>query len=436
MKTTITACCLSFSLNLAYASNDDLSLSVAQTLLEEGNAKEGYAFLISDHDKNSTNPLEYRLLGLLAKDSGRPREARTYFNKVIELSDSESLTGEAKLELAYIAYNLGEGEKAKNYLSEVKNNNPPAKVGENIDYFLENITKHGTPKKWRVEGSLGWMYDSNANAGPADESVLMFGLPFTLSEDAQVSSDNAWILRLGFDHIKGLTDDVSLQTSVALNRVDYNSINSLDALILSGSVGLSWRATDQLAASVPVVADWVKIGHEDSYYSYSFGIAPQLRYIASDRLSLNIDTRFSKKQYKDQSDRDLNSYYLSPSIGYQVGKADFIRAGLSGGRDDSGIDYYSNNYWGGNISYYHAFKNGLQGSLNASYTDANYDGKEVAYTKERRDKTTRIGFDLSYKVKPIGSDIIFSASCTDNHSNLEIYKYDRTQATLSIRKSY
>ena len=50
LKPLITACCLSLVLNSTYAVNDDLNMNVAQTLLEESNAKDGYAFLLADFD--------------------------------------------------------------------------------------------------------------------------------------------------------------------------------------------------------------------------------------------------------------------------------------------------------------------------------------------------------------------------------------------------
>ena len=62
---------------------------------------------------------------------------------------------------------------------EVKAKNQNPKVGENIDRFLAAISQ-GTPKTWRITGNLGWMYDSNANAGPTTDSVILFGLPFIL----------------------------------------------------------------------------------------------------------------------------------------------------------------------------------------------------------------------------------------------------------------
>lgn len=436
MKPVTIACCAFLSVGTAFSANDDLALNVAQTLLDEGNSQAGYDLLMADFDPNSTNPLEYRLLGLLAKANNRPREARQYWNKVIELSTSEALTGEAKLELAHIAYILGEGEQATTYLNEVKSNKPPAKVGDNIDAFLDVLENQGTPKNYQFSASVGYLHDSNANAGPTVDSVLMFGLPFTLSNDAKQTSDNALQLNFGFNHNKGITDDMSLQSSMSLNHTNYQDLHSLDSMVLSGSTGLSFRINNELVASVPVVADWVKIGHDKSYYSYSYGIAPQLRYQVDKQLSLNLGSTFSHKKYQSSSDRDSDNYSLSPGIAYQISQQSYLTAGLTAGNVDSGLNYYSNDSLGLNARYGYAFTNGLQASISASYTDSDYDGKEAAYTEARHDKTSTIGINASYPVKSIGAELLFSASHTNNNSNLPIYEYDRNQMSLSLRKVF
>jgi len=436
IKFLVISACL-FSASSSFAANDDLSLNIAQSLLEEGKPKDAYTFLLAGHEPDSKNPLEWRLMGIVAKATGRPREAREYFNKVLELAPTNSsLHGETKLELASIAYSLGDTKQAKAQLSEVKSTNPPAKVGDNIDEFIKHIDNKGAPKTWQITGSLGYLYDSNANAGPETDSVLLFGLPFTLSDDAKETSDNALQLSLGFNHNKGLTDDISWQNSFSINWTDYRKLDNLDALVISGASGLSWRINDDWAASVPLVVDWVRIGHDESYYSYSYGIAPQLRYSVNDKLSLKLATTYSKKKYQSSSDRDSDNYSVSPSLNYQINPASYISFGLLAGKEASGIDYYTNDILGINARYGHAFQNGLQASISASYTDKDYEGKEAAYTVARRDKNVRVGLDLSYKIKEIDSNLVFSVSHTNNDSNLPLYEYDRNQISLSLRKTF
>ncbi len=416
-----------------FADNDALILDVATNLLQEGKANDAYAILLVKHNPASTNPQEWFLLGLAAKRIGKPREASKYFEKVIALDPQNS--GRAKLEIAALSYSIGDGKKAKDLVMEVKAKNQNPKVGENIDRFLEAIAQ-GTPRTWRITGNLGWMYDSNANAGPDTDSVILFGLPFTLSANARKTNDNASMLRLGFDHFKGLTDDMSWQSSLAMSKIDYNDLDNLDYLTLSASTGPTWRLNSETTASMPLVVDWVKIGHDRSYYYYSYGFAPQIRYKLMEKLSLNFATIASKKKYKNQDKRNLDLWRVYPSLGYEINKSNFVRFGFNGGQEHSGLNYYSNKFIGVRANYYHTFQNGVRLSLNASYTYTRYKEKEAAYDKKHRDKMNRFGFDLSFPVKSINSELLFSSSYTKNDSNLVLYDYDRTQVFFSLKKRF
>lgn len=419
-----------FFTTTVFAANDNSTLQVVSTLLEKGSAKDAYQYIMIDHDPTSTNVQEWFLMAMTAKATGRPREASTYFEKVIELEPSNS--DRARLELAQISFSLGEVKNAKKYLTEVKTHQPPQKVGDNIDDFMAFIESEGAPRQWRLRGSLGYMYDSNANAGPTTDSVLMYDLPFTLSAETKEHSGQAILLSAGGDYMRGLTDDTSWQSSININSTDYNDYNNLDALVASISSGLSMRFNDKWNGSLPIVADWVKIGHDKSYYSLSYGVAPQIRYNVTEKFSFNLGGTISKREYQSTSKRDLDRYSISPMFIYQISPMSFFRVGGVVGKEDSGYDFYSNDLLGANCMYGFTFRWGLQVTLNGSYSDTDYDGKEAAYSKARRDKTTRIGLDLRYPIKKIYSSLVFSTTYTDNDSNLEIYKYDREQTSLSL----
>lgn len=416
------------------AANTDQDLQQAVSLLQGGSPKQAYERLLQNHEQNSKNPQEWFLLGISAKQSGRFEEATRYFERLLEIDPNAS---RAKLELAEIAYQQGNGNEAKQLLLDVKAANPPAGVVATIDRFIANIAaSEQQQKSWRLRASVGWMHDTNANAGPDVDSVLLYGLPFVLSTDAKETSDDALVTRLGFDHLKGISNTLSWQSNLSASWTDYRDLNNLDALYLSFSTGATWKQNGRMIWSLPVVADWVKIGHDNSYYSYSYGIAPQLRYLLNDRLSFSVGTSVSKKKYQSSSDRDLTAWALSPSLDYKVSEKGSLRLGLTGAKEDSGLDIYSNKLWGVNASYFHNFSKDLIATVRAGYSDSQYKGFEAAYTEKRHDKTTRFGLDLTYHVAPIDSELLFSISHTNNDSNLPMYEYGRNQVSLSLRKVF
>lgn len=420
--------------NTTLAANTEQDLQQAVELLNAGSPGQAYERLLEQHEADSVNPQEWFLLGIAAKQAGHLEEAAAYLERLLEL-DPEA--ARARLELAEIAYRLGEGDKARQLLLDVKAANPPPGVVATIDRFIANIAaSQQAQKDWRARVSLGWLYDSNANAGPDTDSVLLFGLPFILSGNARETTDNAWTARLGFDHIKGISDSVSWQSNLSGNWTDYNDLNNLDALYLSFSTGATLRSSERMIWSLPVVADRVKIGHEDSYYSYSYGVAPQWRYLFNDRLSFSLGAAVSKKKYRRNAARNLTALALSSALDYRIGERGSLRIGVIGARENSGQAIYSSDSWGVNVAYFHNFSQNFIATVRAGYRDARYQGREAAFTQKRHDKTARLALDLVYYIAPIKSELSFSISRTLNNSNLPIYQYQRNQVSISLQRVF
>jgi len=435
MKKLLITAFLSLLTFSTLAGNTNIELNIAQDMMSQNQAKDGYDFLLAGFDESSKNPLEYRLLGILAKTNGKLFTAKDYFNLAIKHSNKPALTGEMKLELAQVEYQLGNGEIAKKYLTQVKANNPPKLVGDNIDNFLNIINTQGTPKKYAFNASIGWTHDSNVNAGPTADSVLMFGLPFTLSEDAKSTSDSAKVLKFGANHNTSLSDEMSVQSAVSISKTDYNKLDNLDSLSVSASSGVSYKLDDKTVVSVPLVVDWVKIGHDNSYYSYSYGLAPQLRYTIDKQLSANGNMALSRKKYQATGKGDSENLSLGGGLSYQINNKSYVSGGLSLAKTNADTDSSSSKSKGLNARYGYNFASGFQSSVGLSYNKSKYGGLEPAYTQIRDDKTTTLSLNANYKIKQIGS-LVFSVSKTSNHSNLAIYEYDRRQTSVSLNRRF
>ncbi len=404
----------------------------AVSLLEAGEPQEAYTLLTENVDKASKDPQEWFLLAMSAKESGRPaEEVINYLKKVIAL---DPRAGRPKLELAQILRGQGKNEEAKKYYMEVRALNPPKAVGDNIDAYIAAIDRE--VRSWHLRTSLSWIYDTNANAGPAIDSVLMFGLPFELSEDAKKTEDTGYKLGLGIDHFKKITDRVSWQSGLSLNYIDYHKVDSLDSTHISLSTGPTWRMGKKTVGSAPVIYDWLRVGHQRSYYYYLFGIAPQLRYYLSYNMYLGMTGTYSEKKYKDQGNRDLDKWSVEPFFNLPVGKRGNFRFGVTGGRENSGIDSYSNRLLSGNVGYSHIFGKYLSARFFYSYIDTKYDEKEPAYTEVRHDKTNYVSATLDYPIKVINSNLMLTVDYTDTASSLEMYTYDRSQVFITLQTTF
>jgi len=413
------------------AAAEDIHLK-AVSLLEAGEPQAAYNLLMDNFDQSSTSPQQWFLLAMSAKESGRPAdEVISYLKKVIEL---DPRAGRPKLELAQILQSQGKKDEAKKYFMAVRALNPPKAVGDNIDAYVAAMDREA--RSWHVRTSLSWIYDTNANAGPAIDSVLMFGLPFELSEDAKKTEDTGYKLGLGLDHYKKITERISWQSGMSLDYTNYHKVDSLDSTHISLSTGPTWRAGKKAVVSMPVIYDWLRVGHQRSYYYYLFGVAPQLRYYLSYNMYLGMTGTYSEKKYKDQGDRDLDKWSVEPFFNFPVGKRGNLRFGVTGGRENSGIDTYSDRLLSGNISYSHIFGKYLSTRLYYSYIDTKYDEIEAAYTEVRHDKTHYISAVFDYPIEIIKSNLMLTVDYTDTASSLDMYTYDRSQVYLTLQTTF
>ncbi len=416
-----------------FANDDNQNIKTAIDFLKNQQPEAAYKLLKPHYDKKTTPENILFILGVSAKKIGKLTEARAYLEHLIRLKPNAH---RAKLELAQVFRLLGNDTEAKKYLLAVKASNPPKQVMDNIERFLQAIEKGNVaPKNWQLFTSIGWQYDTNANAGPESETVSFFGLPFNLSDDAKPIEDQAITLSAGGYYFTNLSKKLKWHSSLLVNWTAHERLETLDSLVVSGSTGLSWQQNNQLSLGLSMIGDFVRIGYENDFYSASFGLAPYIRYAITKQLSFNVNTTVSQRKYNHQRKRDANRWTIAPSFNYSLTANTFIKAGYLMGQEDAELAYFSQDFWGFNGTVFHAFDYGISLSANATFLNTHYQGKEAAHNQRRHDKMLRTGVSLSYRLKFIESDISASYSYTNNQSNLDINQYDRHQLFLTIRKS-
>jgi len=401
-------------------------------LLESGKPVAAYELLTQ---QNKTTAHDWFLYGMAAHKSGSFQIAEEAYREVLRLEPNSQ---RAKLELASVIAENQNWSEARRLLQEVKATNPPATVVQNIDRFLSVINEREAEySQWRVRASAGVIYDSNVNSATSADVVTLFGLPFTLSEDAKAQSDVAYTLRYEADRIDRVNDRVSWQSNFSVNWTDYAELDRFDTLQLLASTGPVFQINSNTIFSLPISSDLVVFTDEGDIYSNSIGIAPQLRHKLSDEVTLNLNGSVSHRFYEDNSERNTTSYSFSPGLDFLSGcGAETFRVGASFGRDNSGIGIYSNDNWGLNASIFCPIRENTAVSLFASIRQADYDEREFAHPVPRADETRSIGMSIQHADQNSGLDFIGSATYTENESNLGIYTYDRFQGSLTVRKKF
>jgi len=413
--------------SLLFGANIKQTNDKAIEFLKANEPQKAYELLEQEYKADNFDNQTLFLLGTSAKQLGDIDSAIKYFEQLLK-ADNGAMR--VRLDLAALYYKKGNLDKAKELLLIVKASNPPTKVGDNINNFLAAIER-GIPKSYSISASIGYMYDTNVNAGPSTDTVLMYNLPFTLSDDAKQTKDHAKQLSVGINHRKSFESFI-LQSSANINITDYSKVDTLDTQSLSISSGPSWQINKQVNFSVPFIFNVLKVGHKDRYYSISKGIVPQLNYQYSPNLAIGSSLSLSHKDYYKNSDRRSNSYTISPYSRYFIDQSSWINMGAYYGRENSKTKTSANRSKGINLSYFKAFSKYININLTSSYSKTSYDEKEAAYDVIRDDNARVISATLSYYIPQIKSNLSLNTSYTRNRSNIDMYEYRRKQIGLNL----
>jgi len=404
--------------------------SEAMQYLQSNVSSKAYTLLEKEYKKGNYDNQSLFLLGTSAKLQKDYSNAIKYFEQLLKRDKGAH---RVRLDLASVYYYTGKLQKAKELLLIVKRSNPPKKVGDNIDSFLAAIEK-GVPKSWSISFNVGYQYDSNVNAGPDTDTVLMYNLPFTLSDDAKVNSDHAIKYGVNFNYLKHI-NGFGWQSSLGANVIDYRKFHNLDNKSISLSIGITGKK-NRITYSIPFIANVSIIGHENRYYSIAKGISPQVSYQLEQDLLLSGSLSLQNKKYYKQKDKESNSITFSPFIRKYIDQSSFVNFGGYLGQENSHTQTSSNNSKGLNLGYYKAFSQKFNIYLGASYSKTDYDGEEVAYNQARKDSSKSVNVNFNYFVDTIKSNIGLNMSYTKNSSSIEIYDYDRKVFGINLSRNF
>lgn len=449
MRTTLTLrlflCLTVFFFNTPVFADDTLNKQ-AHGFIKEGKFKEALPLLKQQITNNTANTETYFLLGVSHNRLRNFSEAIKHLTTAIEQEPNQ---GQIRLELALAYYSQGTEDSSNQDLEDAKTEfltvkkqpNLPDSVDQKIDSYLGRIAQlqnNGFPKNWSVNVSLGYLNDSNANAATDEDEVLIFNLPFTLSDDAKETADNAYKYQIGFQHSKNFTNSLQLRSNLGVSQTDYQKLNTLDLLSLNASFGLFYKS-GSITYGLPLTYNRLKVGHAQDYYNQTRGISPQML-IAFGKNSV-WDNHFvlQERQYKTATTRDGISVSYRPSFKYYFSQNDFIGIGSSIGKELSKEEINSNSTHSFRLEYNTLFWNALSLYIAPSYNETKYDEKEASYDEIRHDKASSIYTNLSYRFtgyKGFKPNLSLNYSHTKNDSNLPIYTYKRQQIGLTLNVSY
>jgi tetratricopeptide (TPR) repeat protein len=414
-------------------------LSAAQALLNIAKPADAYNLLSPmDFEYSGDVRFDY-LLGVSALDSGHPDKATLAFERVLAVDPN--FAG-ARLDMARAYFHLGDMARAKTEFDAVMKQDPPQTARLTIEKYLNAIESAKKAKNNRysayVEGAIG--RDSNVNNSTSQSEVAvpaLGNLVFTLSPTNLKTPDNYYSVAAGGEVNHSVTDNWGVTGGVDLRKRGNRSLTSFDASSVDTRAGIFLNTGDEMFR---LGATLGKYTLAETAYRDSIGLTGDWRHNLNKNNQLNVFGQYSRNRFS-QSEMQLNDFnqtvfgtgflHILPdgktalfgSINLGNEHAVYDRA--DGDKSGFGLRV------GGQTSIYEA----IDAYANVGYQIGRYNKENVAFQATRNDKQFdfTIGGNWHWnKLWTMRPQISYSK----NNSNIQIYGFDRIDASITVRRDF
>lgn len=397
-------------------------------LFEKKDFKAAYKKLweiVQEHPDNAE--LNFRL-GMAAFEIGRYEAAAAAFERVL-IANPES--HRARLELGRSFFQLKSYVLAREQFETVLAINPPQNVANAIQQYLDAIVKQMATHRFSGRLALGWQYDSNVGTAPGSDQISTVIVPLTLGPDSRPKVDNATIAQFALSHFydPGQGGGLVWQDSLFCYASRYKHMTNYNIDVLSLSSGPGY-ANNGYRAHVPATFDLVQLGNEP--YARNWGIAPTVGYSGINNLDLSLTGTVQRREYSTDKERDSDYYALefTPRVFLLKGKM-MLQGSVKYSDEDAHRKYWSNEAQEGALGLMIQLPFDYVLFVQQSVKTIDYRGIQSLYANSRKDQENRTLINISKRLLKNVS-LTVSYSYTRNHSNLDLYDYDRKQLTTML----
>src|SRR5258705_2715046 len=180
-----------------------------------------------------TNPNDYEahfLRAMIAVAEKRYDDAIAGFRYILAAEPDRE---RVRLELARAFFLATDYENAERNFRFARAGDLSPEVKANIDQYLAAILRL---KRWSYDVGLAVAQDTNANGATSVHLVDLYGLPFTLSEDARQKSGAGVAIDVGGEWSPLLGDNTKAKLGGHLHRLEYGG-SAFDDMTLSTYAG-------------------------------------------------------------------------------------------------------------------------------------------------------------------------------------------------------
>ena len=347
---------------------------------------------------------------------------------------------QVRMELGLLYFQLESLDQASVYLRSVlEEESLPDDIRNQVEVALKEIRERVSVHTVTGRAFVNTKYQSNANSGPDNGQILLFGLPAILDSKnlGQADSDFSAKAQFGyiFDFQKDSRHTLNIDFSAQSNW--YSDRTELDASLFDFRVGPKLYTSDgkdkKLEVHPYLFANRYQ-SDQDTIISGGGGFA--LNQIINDDISINFQGEFQVKRYDVQPSLDGTSAMITLGPRIRVGRQTY--ASLSGLLKQVNTEAAHEDYdeYGIGLLLEHAFSKLQTGiSVSPSWKRHKQPNASIDPGQTRREQsvqgtlmlgiplTSKLGFNLS-----VGLSVV--------NSNIANYEYDNYFASFSIYNDF
>ena len=354
-----------------------------------------------------------------------------------------------KLELGSAYFRLGSYEVSSFYFKEALEGDPPPDVKAKVEEFLAEIASRTKQNTFTGFASTGLVYSTNANLGPSDRLVEVFGMPAELDPEFLKVDDVGIRSSLRFSHVYDLqrpNDDIWITEGGFITlRYFEETDGDLDALLLKTGPRLALSDASYGPKLRPFIdVSYIRSGGDFLYLSGGGG-ADYLNTLDTETsLFASLGARYRDFTTLSNTSDGVDIYAL---IGAErrISAGTKLRGAVFGSRESARAGFASNFEFGGRISAGHTYAPEISETLRQPWTLTAfaqvsgrwYDDPDPAVDpgETRHDLDIRIGLSHLFRIAD-GWSLSIESSYFDRSSNISNSRLDSFDVGVFIGKAF
>lgn len=436
----------------------EVDLEKASQLMKSGKAAEAYELLAAAEFEMSGNIKYDYLLGIAALDSGKPDKATLAFERVLAINPNHA---GARLDMARAYFALGDYKRANAEFETVLSLSPPPAARATVLKYKEAIEARESAKKTTLVGYV------EAVAGN-DNNVTSVTSNFTSGVQGAYNFSN---VQPTGNSIQRKDDFLGVAAGMEVNHAVNNSLGlyaGLDARkrdYLSESKFSSESLDERLGLAVTEGPNLYKAGFQFQQYSQagdtpptppaatgprmdrdSTGISGEWRRLINARNQVGLLLQHNRQRYPDTPSSNVDQTVLGATwLGMLAMPGKPILFGsLTFGEDkaqnklnaftDADV---SKEYYGARLYGQYSLNEKMDIFVGLGYQKKSDQSRFARSTVTEYGKDDLADVSLGLNWRPLADWTVRpQVVYTRNDSNIELYSFDRTEASITVRRDF